>query len=135
MKKIIFLALFLLAVNSIFAQKANQKPDGSWVLDGVQMTQDDKKALLNLLRPYETTFKLTEAKEGRVLSTYGKANISSVTIDNKTVGDERVAGTKAIKQYILRDFFTKYIYIIPSGSIISKDVQSKVDAIMTKYAR
>ena len=135
MKKILFSVLFLLVVNVISAQKATKQSNGSWVLDGVQMTQDDKKALLNLLRPYETTFKLTEAKEGRVLSTYGKANISSVTIDNKTVGDERVAGTKAIKQYILRDFFTKYIYIIPAGSIVSNDVQSKIDAIMTKYAR
>ena len=87
MKKILFFALFLLAANTTFAQKATQKSDGSWVLDGVQMTSEDKTALLNLLKPYQSSFKLLEVNDGRTTATYGQASLLNVAMTNKTTSE------------------------------------------------
>ena len=136
MKKILFFALFILATNATFAQKATQKSDGSWVLDGVQMTSDDKTALLNLLRPYQTSFKLLEVNDGRQSASYGQANLLSVALKNKTTTDAAAAkGTVIFHTKMWKNVISETLVVHNPAVVMSGDVQSKVNAIMTRYAR
>ncbi len=136
MKKILFFALFLLAANATFAQKATQKSDGSWVLDGVQMTSDDKTALLNLLRPYQSSFKLLEVNGGRQTASYGQANLLSVAMKNKTTTDAAAAkGTVIFHTKMWKNVISETLVVHNPSVVMSRDIQSKVNAIMTRYAR
>ncbi len=136
MKKILFFALFLLAANATFAQKATQKSDGSWVLDGVQMTSDDKTALLNLLKPYQPAFKLVEVNNGRQSASYGQASLLNVAMTNKTANEAAAAkGTVIFHTKMWKNVISETLVVHSPAVAISRDVQSKVNAIMTRYAR
>ena len=136
MKKILFFALFILATNAIFAQKATQKQDGSWVLDGVQMTSEDKTALLNLLRPYQTSFKLLEVNNGRTAASYGQASLLNVAMTNKTTSEEAARkGTVIFHTKMWKNVISETLVVHNPSIAIGRDVTSKVNAIMTKYAR
>jgi hypothetical protein len=134
MKKILFSALLLLAVNAMFAQKATQDKDGSWVLDGVNMTAADKTALLALLKPYETSYKLVEVLNAKTVSTYGKASISQTPISSKATND---APSTAARSFIIRtwakNIFTEVIS--KETAKMTPDVKQKVNAIVAKYAK
>ncbi len=136
MKKILFFALFLLATNAIFAQKATQKSDGSWVLDGVQMTSDDKTALLNLLKPYQTSFKLLEVNAGKTTASYGQASLLNVAMTNKTTSEANARiGTVIFHTKMWKNAISETLVVHNPSIAISGDVKQKVNAIMTRYAR
>ena len=136
MKKILFFALFLLAANATFAQKATQKSDGSWVLDGVQMTSDDKTALLNLLKPYQSSFKLLEVMNQRTTATYGQASLLNVAMTNKTTTDAAAAkGTVNFHTKMWKNVISETLVVHNPSVAISGDVKQKVNAIMARYAR
>lgn len=136
MKKILFFALFLLAANATFAQKATQKSDGSWVLDGVQMTSDDKTALLNLLKPYQASFKLLEVNDGRQAASYGQASLLNVEMTNKTTSEAAARkGTVIFHTKMWKNVISETLVVHSPGVAISRDVQGKVNAIMARYSR
>lgn len=136
MKKVIFSALLLLAANAIFAQKATKQANGSWVLDGVQMSQDDKTALLNLLRPHSGAYKILEVDgSGRTVATYGSANIRSVAIDNKAGGDANAkkGGTVLVHTKVFKSAVNETVLVHIPG--VATATTSQVDAIMVKYSK
>ena len=134
MKKILFFALFLLAANATFAQKATQKSDGSWVLDGVQMTSEDKTALLNLLKPYQSSFKLLEVNDGRTTATYGQASLLNVAMTNKTTSEASARkGTVIFHTKAVKSVISETLVVHSPAIVISRYVQTKVNAIMTSY--
>ncbi len=137
MKKILFFALFLLAANATFAQKATQKSDGSWVLDGVQMTSDDKTALLNLLKPYQTSFKLLEVNDGRQTASYGQASLINVAMTGKTTTDDATArkGTVIFHTKMWKNAISETLVVHSPAVVVSNDIKNKVNAIMTRYTR
>ena len=136
MKKILFFALFLLAANATFAQKATQKSDGSWVLDGVQMTSDDKTALLNLLKPYQASFKLLEVNEGRQTASYGQASLINVAMTNKATSEATARkGTVIFHTKMWKNAISETLVVHSPSVAISGDVKQKVNAIMTRYTR
>ena len=95
-----------------------------------------KTALLNLLKPYQTSFKLLEVNAGKTTASYGQASLLNVAMTNKTTSEANARiGTVIFHTKMWKNAISETLVVHNPSIAISGDVKQKVNAIMTRYAR